>query len=90
MRAHVTVLPCVVLQQAALQNLASMFAEEGTKLHLIQLSQDSHRMMEKSNKLLDNVSSMSKEEIQLGADVTHYVPNRPGSGEVSEQPAKRP
>jgi MFS superfamily sulfate permease-like transporter len=75
---HTTCL-CIVLQQAALQNLADMFGEEGTKLHLVQLSQDSHRMMEKSNKLLDNVSSMSKEEVHLGADITHYVPNRPGT-----------
>lgn len=75
-----------MLQQAALQNLASMFAEEGTQLHLMQLSQDSHRMMEKSNKLLDNVSSMTKEEIALGADLTHYVPNRPDTDVAEKRP----
>lgn len=77
------------MQQAALQNLASMFAEEGTQLHLIQLSQDSHRMMEKSNKLLDNVSSMTKQEIKLGADVTHYIPNRPDT-DIAEKSTERP
>jgi len=74
---------------AALQNLASMFAEEGTQLHLIQLSQDSHRMMEKSNKLLDNVSSMTKQEIKLGADVTHYIPNRPDT-DIAQKSTERP
>ena len=67
-----------------------MFAEEGTQLHLIQLSEDSHRMMAKSNKLLDNVSSMTKEEIKLGDDITHYVPNRPDADLPAEKSGERP
>jgi hypothetical protein len=46
-------------------------------------------MMEKSNKLLDNVSSMTKQEIKLGADVTHYIPNRPDT-DIAQKSTERP
>ena len=48
-------------------------------MHLIQLSKDSHRMMGKSSALMQDVSTVTLEEITVSADtanmVANYVPN---------------
>lgn len=81
MCAVATTILCVALQQAALQNLAEMFKKEGSELHLLELSRDSHRLMDKSKALLEDVSTLKLEEIVLSPEVasmvTNYTPNRP-------------
>ena len=79
------VLSCVAGNnlQAALQNLASMFKEEGSILHLFELSSDSHKMMTKSGGLLEDVETLKKAEVVLQPGKVHY-PNMP----EKEAPAK--
>jgi|EP01046_Picozoa_sp_COSAG06_P039211 hypothetical protein len=60
-----------------------MFKEEGSILHLFELSSDSHKMMTKSGGLLEDVETLKKAEVVLQPGKVHY-PNMP----EKEAPAK--
>jgi MFS superfamily sulfate permease-like transporter len=74
---------------SALQSVAEMFKGEGSELHLFQLSRDSHRMMIKSSKLLQDVHGFHSEEVNLQRGLD-WVPNKDLADQTITDAKKRP
>ena len=66
-----------------------MFKDEGSELHLFQLSLDSHRMMSKSAKLLEDVQGFHSEEVNLQRGLD-WVPNKSFACHTITGDKKRP
>ena len=74
---------------SALQSVAQMFKEQGSELHLFQLSRDSHRMMSKSSKLLEDVQGFHSDEVNLQRGLD-WVPNKSFADHTITDDNKRP
>ena len=74
---------------SALQSVAQLFKDEGSELHLFQLSLDSHRMMSKSSKLLVDVQGFHSEEVNLQRGLD-WVPNKNFASDSITDDKKRP
>ena len=66
-----------------------MFKGEGSELHLFQLSHDSHHMMTKSSKLLQDVQGFHSDEVNLQRGLD-WVPNKSFADHTITDDKKRP